>query len=86
MKTMREMGIDLDEPDVGTRASSSGQISAGIKMAEYLTMMGETYQNEVLGKGRAELFRAGKLKPRDLVDMSGSPIKLADLRAKYATP
>ncbi len=82
MKTLREMGIDMDEPDPGTRASSSGQISAKTTFADYLKMKGEAYQNEVLGPGRAELFRAGKLSPRDLVDMSGRPLKLEELREK----
>jgi len=81
MKTFREMGIDLDEPDEGARASSSGQVSSKTKFADYLKLKGEDYQNEVLGKGRAELFRSGKLAPRDLVDMSGSPLKLTDLRS-----
>lgn len=81
-KTFREMGIDLDEPGAGTRASSSGQIDAKTKFADYLKIMGEGYQNEVLGKERAELFRAGKLAPRDLVNMSGRPVKLADLKAR----
>jgi hypothetical protein len=84
MKTLREMGIDMDEPDPGMRASSSGSISAKTTFAEYLKMKGEDYQNEVLGKGRAELFRAGKLTPRDLVSMDGRPLKLADIKAKYA--
>lgn len=83
MKTLREMGIDMDEPDPGTRASSSGQISAKTTFADYLKMKGEAYQNEVLGPGRAELFRAGKLSPRDLVDMSGRPLKLSELRARF---
>jgi len=83
MKTLRQMGIDMDEPDPGQRASSSGPISAKTTFADYLKMKGEAYQNEVLGPGRAELFRAGKLTPRDLVDQSGRPLKLDDLRAKY---
>lgn len=83
MKTLREMGIDMDEPDPGMRASSSGPISAKTTFADYLTMKGGDYQNEVLGPGRAELFRAGKLTPRDLVDMRGQPLKLSQLRAKY---
>jgi hypothetical protein len=82
LKTLREMGIDMDEPDPGTRASSSGQISAKTTFADYLKMKGEAYQNEVLGPGRAELFRAGKLSPRDLVDMSGRPLKLEELKEK----
>jgi hypothetical protein len=83
MKTLREMGIDMDEPAPGTRASSSGQISADTKFADYLRMKGAAYQDEVLGPGRAALFRDGKLTPRDLVDMSGRPLKLETLRAQY---
>lgn len=84
MKTFREMGIDLDEPEEGTRASSSGPISAKTTFADYLTMKGADYQNEVLGKGRAELFREGKLAPRDLVNMSGRPLKLSALKEMYS--
>jgi hypothetical protein len=84
MKTLRDMGIDMDDPDPGMRASSSGQISAKTTFADYLKMKGADYQNEVLGKGRADMFRAGRLTPRDLVDMRGNPLKLTDLRAKYA--
>jgi hypothetical protein len=83
MKTLRDMGIDMDEPDPGTRASSSGPISAKTTFSEYLKRMGEDYQNETLGKGRADLFRAGKLSPRDLVDMSGRKLTLSELKAKY---
>ncbi|HEX8610149.1 MAG TPA: hypothetical protein VF800_02580 [Telluria sp.] len=84
MKTFREMGIDLDEPAEGTRASSSGPISAKTTFAEYLTMKGADYQNEVLGPGRAALFREGKLTPRDLVNMDGRPLKLSALKEMYS--
>lgn len=85
MKTFREMGIDLDEPAAGTRASSNGQIDAKTTFADYLKLKGAAYQDEVLGPGRAELFRAGKLSPRDLLDASGNPLKLSVLREQYAT-
>ena len=83
MKTLREMGIDMDEPDPGMRASSNGPISAKTTFADFLKMMGPAYQDETLGPGRAELFRAGKLSPRDLVDMNGRPLKLEQLRERY---
>jgi hypothetical protein len=83
MKTLRQIGIDMDDPEPGDRASAAGPISAKTTFAEFLTKMGADYQDEVLGKGRAELFRAGKLTPRELVDMSGRPLKLDDLRAQY---
>jgi hypothetical protein len=83
MKTLREMGIDMDEPDPGMRASSEGPISSKTTFADFLKLKGVDYQNKVLGPGRAELFRQGKLSPRDLVSSAGRPMKLADLRAAY---
>lgn len=80
--SLRDMGIDMDDPDPGMRASSDGPISAKTTFADFLKMKGADYQNEVLGPGRAEMFRAGKLTPRDLVDMRGRPLKLMDLKAK----
>lgn len=84
MKTLREMGIDMDEPEPGQRASAAGPISAKTSFADFLKMMGPEYQDETLGKGRAELFRAGKLTPRELVDVSGRPLKLSQLKEEYA--
>jgi hypothetical protein len=84
MKSLRDMGIDMDEPDPGQRASAVGPISAKTTFGDFLKMMGPEYQNETLGKGRAELFRAGKLTPRELVDQSGRPLKLLALKAEYA--
>jgi hypothetical protein len=84
MKTLREMGIDMDEPEPGQRASGAGPVSAKTSFADFLKMMGPEYQDETLGKGRAELFRAGKLTPREMVDVSGRPLKLSQLKAEYA--
>jgi hypothetical protein len=84
MKTLREMGIDMDEPEAGQRASAAGPISAKTSFADFLKMMGPEYQDETLGKGRAELFRAGKLTPRELVDVSGRPLKLSQLKEEYS--
>lgn len=83
LKTLREMGIDMDEPDLGMRASSNGPISAKTTFTDFLKLKGEAYQNEVLGPNRAQMFRDGKLSTRDLVSAAGKPLKLADLRAKY---
>jgi len=37
----------------------------------------------VLGSGRAQLWRDGKLTLEQLLDLSGNPLTLAQLRAKY---
>lgn len=81
MKSLREMGIDMDDPEPTQRASAAGPISAKTSFSDFLKMMGPEYQDETLGPGRAALFRAGKLTPRELVDMSGRPLKLSDLKA-----
>lgn len=84
MKSLRDMGIDMDDPEPTQRASAAGPISAKTTFDELLKMMGPEFQNETLGKGRAEMFRAGKLNSRDLVDVSGRPLKLDQLKAMYA--
>jgi len=84
MKTLREMGIDMDDPSPGQRASTAGPISAKTSFSDFLKALGPAYQDATLGKGRAELFRAGKLTPRELVDMSGRPLKLETLKAALA--
>jgi hypothetical protein len=78
-KTFRELGIDIDEPTGTTRASSSGQIDVNTSFNDYLDRMGLKYQNEVLGRGRADLWRKGKITLKDLVDGQGRPVSLEAL-------
>lgn len=83
-KTFREMGLDIDEPPTSTRASSEGQIDAKTTFDDFLKRRGKEYQDEVLGEGRADLWRDGKITLRDLVSGDGSPLTLEQLRAKVA--
>lgn len=82
-KTFRELGINIDEPKPTTRASDEGQISAQTTFDEFLKRKGKAYQDEMLGEGRADLWRGGKLTLRDLVDGKGRPLTLKELRARY---
>lgn len=81
LKTLRELGIDVDEPKGTTRASSDGQIAVDTTFDGYLKRKGKAYQEEVLGPGRADLWRAGKITLRDLVNNEGRPITLEALKA-----
>lgn len=81
-KTFRELGIDIDEVPEGTRASMEGQVSDKT-FADFLSRKGTAYQDEVLGKGRADLYRRGVISFNDLVDGKGSMLTLAQLRQKY---
>ena len=80
-KSFRELGIDIDEPAPSTRASDEGPISANITFDDFLKRKTVDEQDEMLGKGRAELFRAGKITLRDLLDQSGNPLTLKQLKA-----
>lgn len=80
-KTFAELGLkNVPEPKPTTRASSEGQIDADTTFKSFLERKGRAYQNQMLGEGRADLWRAGKITLRDLVDGSGRPLTLAELQ------
>lgn len=81
-KSFRELGIDIDDAPPGTRASMDGQVSADTSFGGWLDRQSKARQDQVLGPGRAELFRSGKISFRDLVDGNGRELTLQELRAK----
>lgn len=78
-KTFRELGVDIDEPKGTTRASDQGQISVDTSFDGFLERRGRAYQERVLGPGRADLWREGKITLRDLVNGQGRPISVSEL-------
>lgn len=82
LKTFRELGLDVDEMKPSTRASDEGQIAAQTTFNAFLSRKSVAYQNEVLGVGKADLWRAGKITLRDLVSGEGRPLTLDELRRK----
>ena len=83
-KTFAELGLPgVPEPAISTRASSSGQIAQDASFNNYLIRMGPEFQDEVLGKGRAQLWRDGKLTLDQLVSGEGNPLSLSELQRKY---
>ncbi|AWY03323.1 head morphogenesis protein [Pasteurella phage Pm86] len=83
MKSWRELGFDVDEIPESTRASMDGQVKANITYEDWLKNKTKAQQDEILGKGKAELWRNGVITFRDMLDQSGRPLTLADLRAKF---
>lgn len=79
-KTFRELGLDINEPPVGTRASDEGQVKGDMTFDEFLKRKSNAYLDEKLGPGRAELFRKGKITLRDLVNGEGNPVSLEELK------
>ena len=82
-KTFKEMGLDIAEPPRSTRASSDGQVSGDTTFADFLDRKGKSFQDEVLGPGRADMWRRGDITLQDLVSGDGRPLTLAQLRKKY---
>ena len=73
--------IGLKNPDSRTRASMNGQVAQTETYQTWLAKQPHAFQDEVLGKARADLYRAGT--PLDkFVDSSGHTYTLAELKAK----
>jgi hypothetical protein len=83
-KSFRELGLDVDEPPEGERASSEGPVPASMKFEEYLSGQSKQQQDEQLGAGRAQLWREGKITMSQLLDQNGNPLTLEELEEKYA--
>jgi len=79
-KSFREMGIPIDEFPESTRASMDGQVPESQTFEKWISGKPDKYADEVFGKGRAELWRQGKITVRDMVDQRGRPLTLEELR------
>lgn len=84
LKTWRELGINLDEMPPSTRASMDGQVSDTTFEAwlKRKTESDPKYADRTLGKGRAELWRSGKITMDQMIQGS-KPMSLKDLKSKY---
>lgn len=73
-------GLGLSKPDPGQRAAGKGTVSADTDYSGWLRDQPDKVQNTVLGKGKAELFRSGKLDLRTLVRQDGTSYTLEQLQ------
>lgn len=84
LKSWRDLGIDEDEIPETTRASMDGQVPAAMTFEQWLKKQSVQRQDTVLGTGKADLWRRGKITFRDLLDQNGRPLTTEELRAKAA--
>lgn len=82
LKSWKEMGIDLKEAPDGTRASMDGQVAADQTYNSWLRGRPAAFQDEVLGKTKAALYRRGDLALDKFVDSSGRAYTLDELRRR----
>ena len=73
----------IDPADDAKRASAEGPVKASMTFETYLKGKSESFQDDVLGKGKAQLYRDKKITLRQLLDQSGNPLTLSELRSKY---
>ena len=88
LKSWEELGAKKKFKEIpeGTRASMDGQVSAKEGYEDWLIRQGkekgEKFQKDILGKGKWELWKAGKVGFTDLVDQTGNSVSLEVLREK----
>lgn len=85
LKTWREMGVDIDEFQPPHRASAGGPVRGDMNYSEWLHSQPASVQDEVLGRTRGRLFRAGKLDVGAFVNNKGETLTLEELRSRNAT-
>ncbi|PHM69019.1 hypothetical protein [Xenorhabdus kozodoii] len=79
-KSWRELGIDLDEMDAGTRASMDGQVPENTTFLEWIQRQSEWRQTQVFGETRFRLMKEGGMHPSQFYTDKGEFISLDKLR------
>lgn len=82
-KSWKELGIDAEEMPSSTRASQNGPVSEQINYENWLKSKSPEQQDQVLGKGKADLWRRGVITFADMLDQSGRPLTLKQLNAAF---
>lgn len=84
LKSFKDLGINLQDLPDGTRASMNGQVT-DTSFESWLARKESTnpgFANATLGKGRAELWRKGKI-TIDQMFNGAQPMTLKELKQKY---
>jgi hypothetical protein len=82
----RSVLTPIVKPLVGfnpSRASQDGPVRGDITFADWLNSKGKGFQDDLLGPGRADLWRDGKITLQQLLDQRGRPLTLDQLRQRY---
>ena len=79
VKSSEELGTNV-EIAPGKRASMDGAVGDKVSFGDWLETKSKAQQDNILGEGRADLWREGKITLRDLVDQSGRPLTLDELK------
>lgn len=82
-KSWEELGVqEMDEMPTSTRASMDGPVDERINYESWLREKTFDEQQEVLGKDKVNMWRGGKITFSDMLDQSGRPLTVEQLREK----
>lgn len=73
----------MPEFRAGQRAAAGGPVQGGTTFDDWLARRSAAEQDEILGKGRAQLYRQNRLTLQQLLDQRGRPLTLEQLRQRY---
>lgn len=83
LRSWEELGIyGFEDFDEGTRASMDGQVSGSMTFEDWFETLDAARQEAILGKGRYELYKSGKISFSDLVDQNGRGLTVEELYKK----
>lgn len=90
-KSWKEMGIDLKDPPPSTRAARDykggikkavrGEVPKDTTYGQWFKKQPIAVQNEIMGPGKAKLFRRGKVPMERFIDSKARPLTLKQLTA-----
>lgn len=79
-KSWKELGLNSGKLSTATRASMDGQVPADLTYEEWLKKKPASFQDDVLGKSKGKLFRAGLSLDR-FENNKGKELTLSQMRA-----
>jgi SPP1 gp7 family putative phage head morphogenesis protein len=79
LASWQDIGLDIPEDDEGTRASMDGEVPETVTYSEWLKGQDLKTQQQVLGKRRAAMFRAGDINIDRFTDDFGNTVNLDQL-------
>ena len=79
LKSWKELGINLQEAPEGTRATMDGQVPESTTYGTWLKRQDAPTQDEILGPGKATLFRRDVVPIDRFIDARNRPLTLTEL-------
>jgi hypothetical protein len=81
-----QVNADGTKKDIGgKRASVDGPVSADLNYNDWLKKQSKSFQVDVLGETKTDLFRKGGLTMDKFVNNKGQELTLDQLKTKYPT-